>query len=286
MPEGHTTHALAGRLGQAFAGLPASVSSPQGKFEGGAALLDGLTVRTASAWGKHLFVEFERERWLNVHLGLIGKFSVLPKPDGPVPVVGQVRLRLLNDGWVGDLRGPTVCAVVTPEKVDQIQARLGPDPLRPDADPDLALRRITSSTRPIAELLMDQAVLAGVGNVYRCEVLFRHRVDPFRRGRDIRPTTWRAIWDDLVALMPLGVAFGQVITMDDQVTDALVEVADGAAAAHTASVTGQRLGDPFERRFYLYQRTGQPCHVCGSKVRTQLVAGRNLFWCGRCQRRR
>ena len=297
MPEGHTTHALAGRLDRAFAGLPVAVSSPQGKFEDGAALLDGLTLVDASAWGKHLFVEFERERWLNVHLGLIGKFSVMPhhldpvpkRPGiaiGRVPVQGQVRLRLLNDTCVADLRAPTVCAVVTPEKVDQIQARLGPDPLRPDADPDLALHRISRSTKPIAELLMDQAVLAGVGNVYRCEVLFRHRIDPFRPGREIRSTTWRSIWDDLVELMPLGVAFGQILTMDDQVADALAEVADGSAAVHTAAFTGVRLGDRFERRFYLYKRTGEPCHVCGSKVRTQLVAGRNLFWCGRCQRRR
>jgi endonuclease-8 len=303
MPEGHTTHALAVRLDRAFAGSPVEVSSPQGKFEGGAALLDQLTMVGASAWGKHLFVNFENDRWLNVHLGLIGKFSVMryqadagsdpdPNPErrgmpgGQVPVQGQVRLRLLNDAWVGDLRAPTVCAVVTPAKVDEIQARLGPDPLRPDADPDLALRRIVRSGKPIAELLMDQAVLAGVGNVYRCEVLFRHRVDPFRAGREIRPKTWQAIWEDLVRLMPLGVAFGQIVTMDDQVADAMAEVADGSAAVHTAAYTGARLGERFERRFYLYKRTGEPCHVCGSTVRTQLVAGRNLFWCGRCQRRR
>jgi len=290
MPEGHTTHALATRLNHAFAGSPVGVSSPQGKFAGGAGWLDGLALVDASAWGKHLFVEFERERWLNVHLGLIGKFSVTPRLAGQsgrqVPVVGQVRLRLLNAAWVGDLRGPTVCAVVDAGKVDQIQARLGPDPLRPDADPDLALGRISRSARPIAELLMDQGVLAGVGNVYRCEVLFRHRVDPFRPGREIRPATWQAIWDDLVALMPLGVAFGQVLTMEDQVTEALAEVADGSAAAHTEVVTGAGPGDHFERRFYLYRRTGEPCRVCGSRVRTQLVAGRNLFWCGRCQRRR
>jgi endonuclease VIII len=286
MPEGHTTHALAGRLNAGFAGSTVLVSSPQGKFADGAVLLDGLTVVDASAWGKHLFVEFEAERWLNVHLGLIGKFSVVPRPNGHVPVEGQVRLRLLNDRWVGDLRGPTICAVITPEKVAEIQARLGPDPLRPDADPDLALRRISRSARPIAELLMDQAVLAGVGNVFRCEVLFRHRVDPFRPGREIRPSTWRAIWEDLVVLMPLGVAFGQIVTMDDQVAEALAEVADGTATAHTAAVTGARLGDRFERRFYLYKRTGEACRVCGSRVRTQLVAGRNLFWCGRCQRRR
>ena len=301
MPEGHTTHALVARLDRAFAGSPVGVSSPQGRFEGGAALLDRLNMVGASAWGKHLFVEFEHDRWLNVHLGLIGKFSVMRHhadagsdpdtervgmSDSHVPVEGQVRLRLLNDAWVGDLRAPTVCAVVTPQKVDEIQARLGPDPLRPNADPDLALRRILRSPKPIAELLMDQAVLAGVGNVYRCEVLFRHRVDPFRPGREIRPKTWQAIWDDLVRLMPLGVAFGQIVTMDDQVVEAMAEVADGSAAVHTAAYTGARLGERFERRFYLYKRTGEPCHACGSKVRTQLLAGRNLFWCGRCQRRR
>src|SRR5450631_4828500 len=162
MPEGHTTHALATRLNQRFAGSPVGVSSPQGRFAGGAALLDGLALVDASAWGKHLFVEFAGERWLNVHLGLIGKFSVIPRPaphgDRPVPVQGQVRLRLLNAAWVGDLRGPTVCAVVTAEKVEQIQSRLGPDPLRPDSDgaqSDLALRRISRSARPIAELLME-----------------------------------------------------------------------------------------------------------------------------------
>jgi len=286
MPEGHTIHALAGRLNGAFAASAVAVSSPQGKFADGAALLDGLRLVDASAWGKHLFVEFEGERWLNVHLGLIGKFSVMAHPGGQVPVEGQVRLRLLNDSWVGDLRGPTVCAVVTPQKVDQIRARLGPDPLRQDADPDLALYRISRSARSIAELLMDQAVLAGVGNVYRCEVLFRHRVDPFRPGRQILPATWRAIWDDLVSLMPLGVAFGQIVTMDDQVADAMAAVADGSAAATTAAVTGARLGNRFERRFYLYRRTGEPCRVCGRTVRTQLLAGRNLFWCGRCQRGR
>ena len=293
MPEGHTTHALSGRLNKAFGGSVVGVSSPQGRFTGGAALLDGLTLLDASAWGKHLFVEFEGERWLNVHLGLIGAFSVTPRvvgqSDSEVPVRGQVRLRLLNAAWVGDLRAPTVCTVVTGEKVAQIQARLGPDPLRSDADgdqSDLALRRILRSTRPVAELLMDQSVLAGVGNVYRCEVLFRHRVDPFRPGREIRPTTWQAIWDDLVALMPLGVAFGQVLTMEDQVAEAAAELADGSAAVHTEVVTGAGPGDHFERRFYLYRRTGEPCRVCGSRVRTQPVAGRNLFWCGRCQRRR
>ena len=280
MPEGHTLHALGGSIDRAFAGAPVTVSSPQGRFADGAALLDGRVLREASAWGKHLFAEFDGDAWLHVHLGLIGKFAVHRRastagmPAGQVPVQGQVRLRLANDGWVGDLRGPNLCAVVTPEEVLAVHARLGPDPLRPDADPDLAWRRITGSGRSIAELLMDQAVVAGVGNVYRCELLFRHRVDPFRPGKEIRPATWRAMWQDLVVLMPLGVAAGQILTRQDQVEAATAELA----------ARGRITKPP--RSSYVYKRPGEPCRVCGSRVRTQVVAGRNLFWCGRCQRRR
>ncbi|MGN6636131.1 MAG: Fpg/Nei family DNA glycosylase [Oryzihumus sp.] len=280
MPEGHTLHALAGSIDHAFAGTTVTASSPQGRFEHGAALLDGRVLREATAWGKHLFAEFDGDAWLHVHLGLIGKFAVHSRaghdgmPSAHVPVQGQVRLRLLNDAWVGDLRGPNLCAVVTPDEVAAVHARLGPDPLRPDPDPDLAWRRISRSTRSMAELLMDQAVVAGVGNVYRCELLFRHRVDPFRPGREIRPATWRAMWDDLVTLMPLGVAAGQILTRQDQVDAALAQLA-----------AGHRVTAP-ERSYNVYKRTGEPCRVCGSRVRTQVVAGRNLFWCGRCQRRR
>src|SRR6476620_8014912 len=280
MPEGHTLHALAGSIDRAVAGTTVTASSPQGRFEDGAALLDGRVLREATAWGKHLFAEFDGDAWLHVHLGLIGKFAVHSRaghdgmPSAHVPVQGQVRLRLLNDAWVGDLRGPNLCAVVTPDEVAAVHARLGPDPLRPDPDPDTAWRRISRSTRSIAELLMDQAVVAGVGNVYRCELLFRHRVDPFRPGREIRPVTWRAMWEDLVTLMPLGVAAGQILTRQEQVDAALAQLA-----------RGERVTAP-ERSYNVYKRTGEPCRVCGSRVRTQVVVGRNLFWCGRCQRRR
>ena len=336
MPEGHTLHRLAQSLDAAFAGTTPAVSSPQGPFAEGAALLDGRQVVEATAYGKHLFVEFGGEAWLNVHLGLIGKFSV-DRISGyasvPAPW-GAVRLRMVNQDYLADLRGATLCQVVTPDEAAATVARLGPDPLRPDADPERAWAKISRSGRTIAELLMDQAAVAGVGNVYRCEVLFRHRVSPFRPGREIRRRTWQAIWDDLVRLMPLGVAFNQILTMDDQVEEAERLVAAGqvpelestwtdsarwqgrgpagivAAVAEVAAESGT-VGDAVRdadlqdadeeelgggpagsdaaglpRRFYVYRRAGEPCRVCGSRVRTQVVGGRNLFWCGRCQRRR
>ena len=94
-------------------------------------------------------------------------------------------------------------------------------------------------------------------------MLFRHGVDPFRPGKEIRSTTWLAIWDVLVRLMPLGVAFGQVLTTDDQLADALAEVADGSAAAHTAVLTGARLGDRFERRSTCISAPASPATRAG-----------------------
>lgn len=275
MPEGHTLFALARDLDAAFAGTTPTVSSPQGRFAAGAALLSGRRFEHASSWGKHLFAEFEGDGWLHVHLGLIGTFTIDNRAyAGEVPVVGQVRLRLASDGHVADLRGPNLCAVITPEQVEAVTSRLGPDPLRPDPDPDVGWHKIARSSRSIAELLMDQSVLAGLGNVYRSEVLFRQRVDPFRPGREIRRSTWQGIWDDVVDLLPLGVATGRIVTLVEQVEEVRRQLAEGAA-------------EPLDERIsYVYKRAGEPCRVCGSRIRTRVVAGRNLFWCGRCQRRR
>jgi endonuclease-8 len=277
MPEGHTLYALARDLHAAFVGTRPTVTSPQGRFAEGAAQVTGRELLGATSRGKHLLVEFEGERWVHVHLGLIGTFTIDQREwTAEVPVAGAVRMRLATDEHVADLRGPTLCAVVTPHEVEAVLARLGPDPLRPDAagsDPERAWARIHRSSRSVGELLMDQSVLAGVGNVYRSEVLFRHRLSPFTEGRQLKRSSWRLIWEDLVRLLPLGVATGRIVTVAEQVED--VEAALGRG----------EVPHVLERTSYVYKRDGMPCRVCGSRVRTREVAGRNLFWCGRCQRR-
>ena len=218
MPEGHTLHRLATALNVAFAGHRVRVSSPQGRFTESAALLDGRVVEAAQSWGKHLFVGFDAEEVVHVHLGLYGRFDVhVDAAEVPAPV-GQVRLRLVradgtDDTAYADLRGATACELLVPAQRDALLARLGPDPLRPDADPDQAWARIRRSRAPIAGLLMDQGVVAGIGNVYRAELLFRHRVDPFRPGASLRASRWTAMWADLVALMAEGVRTGRIDTV-------------------------------------------------------------------------
>jgi endonuclease-8 len=267
VPEGHTLRRLADELDSAFGGRPARVSSPQGRFADSAALVDGTRVVAADSAGKHLFVEFEEDRFVHVHLGLIGKFDVVPGAAGPA--VGQVRLRIANDTAYADLRGATQCDLVTRAKRDAVVAKLGPDPLRKDADPSRAWARITKSHRPIGDLLMDQEVLAGVGNVYRAEVLYRHRIHPLRPGNTLRRNQFSAMWDDLVELMAYGVRTGRIDTVRPE---------------HTPEAMGRPpRRDDHGGEVYVYRRTGLPCLVCGSKVRTAVLVGRNLFWCPKCQ---
>jgi endonuclease-8 len=216
-----------------------------------------------------------------VHLGLYGRFDVhADVEDVPAPV-GQVRLRLVasvvgdepgEELWsYADLRGATACELLTAAQRAAVLDRIGPDPLRDDADPDRAWERIRRSRAPIGGLLMDQSVLAGVGNVYRAEVLFRHRVDPMRPGNTLRSGQWRAMWDDLVALMHEGVRTGRIDTVRPE---------------HTPEAMGRPpRRDDHGGEVYVYRRDGQACFVCGSTVRTSELQGRNLFWCPQCQRR-
>ncbi|HET9759312.1 MAG TPA: DNA-formamidopyrimidine glycosylase family protein [Nocardioidaceae bacterium] len=270
MPEGHTLHRLATAVRERFAGRTVAVSSPQGRFAESARLVDGTELVTAESFGKHLFVSFAHERFVHVHLGLYGKLDLYDGP--PPPPVGQVRMRIAAGPprpAYADLRGATACELLTAEQRDAILDRLGPDPLRDDADWTRAWDRVHRSRAPIGGLLMDQAVLAGVGNVYRAEVLFRHRLHPLRPGTSVRRGRFEALWEDLVELMREGVRTGRIDTVH---------------TAHTPEVMGRAPRvDDHGGEVYVYRRQGQPCHVCGTRVRTEVLGGRNLFWCPRCQ---
>lgn len=273
MPEGHTLHRLARLHQRRYAGTVVRVFSPQGRFAD-AELLDGRVLARATAYGKHLFHHYAAESGagklgaggpiVHIHLGLYGTFrehrTPMPEPRG------QVRMRLIGGEYGTDLRGPTACGLIDEAQLSAILGRLGPDPLRPDADPDAAWRRIAASRRAIGALLMDQSVLAGVGNVYRSELLFRHGIDPYRAGRDVDEAEFSAAWADLVELMKVGVRRGRIVVVRPE-------------HDHGAPAYGPR-----RPRTYVYRRAGEPCRLCGTPVRAAALEGRNLFWCPTCQR--
>jgi len=267
MPEGHTLHRLARLHKRQYAGAPVEVSSPQGRFAVEASKVDGQVLVGAEAYGKHLFHDYGPPGIVHVHLGLYGTFSDL-KPPVTEPV-GQVRMRMVGREHWTDLRGPNRCELLDAAQVDAIKARLGPDPLRRDAKPDLAWERISRSKVSVAVLLMDQAVLAGVGNVYRAEVLFRHGVAPMLPGKALDPALWKDIWADLVLLMRVGVRVGRIDTVRPE---------------HLPKATGRAPRvDRHGGEVYVYRRTGMPCLVCGTPIAHKDLAGRNLYWCPTCQ---
>ena len=113
---------------------------------------------------------------------------------------------------------------------------------------------------------MDQTVIAGVGNVYRNELLFRHRIDPYRPGVMIGADEFDAMWTDLVELMKVGLRRGKIIVVEPE---------------HDIGAPSYAPGRP---RTYVYRRAGDPCRVCGTTVRTAVLEGRNVFWCPNCQK--
>ncbi|WP_298455030.1 Fpg/Nei family DNA glycosylase [uncultured Cellulomonas sp.] len=304
MPEGHTVHRIARQFRADFVGERIAASSPQGRFAAGAALLDGTALTEARAVGKQLFLAFDTDRWLRVHLGLYGAWDfhgqispidaggavrgslgaprvarALRMGEGERPVdpadgdfppapVGAVRVRLLTEASLADLRGPTACEVLDADAVAGVIARLGPDPAA-DAGPEAEtefVRRLTSRAVPVGQLLMDQSVVAGIGNVYRAEMLFRARLEPHTVGRRVPGEVARGLWRDWVGLLDDGIATGAMLTRDED---------DPAARERALADVGER--------HWVYKRTGEPCYVCGTAIAVETMATRNLYWCPTCQ---
>ena len=175
--------------------------------------------------GTHLVFHLARAGWLRWSDALP---ATVIRP-GKSPIALRVRL---SDGSGFDLTEAGTKKSLAAYLVRDVAlvpgiARLGPDPLAESFTEEAFAALLAGRRTQIKGLLRDQAVIAGVGNVYRAEVLFRHRVAPMTPGRQVRPRTWLAIWEDLVALLPLGVAFGQIITLPEQEAAARALLARG-----------------------------------------------------------
>ncbi len=186
----------------------------------------------------------------------------------PPEPIGQVRVRLLTERAVADLRGPTACEVLDATGVQRVIDALGPDPLVDDleAGEERMLQRVRRRRVPIGLLLMDQSVVSGIGNVYRAELLFRARLDPHALGASLPDDVIRGLWRDWRHLLGVGVDTGQMLTMDG-----LDEEARRLALRDRAD------------RHWVYKREGLPCRVCGTHIVMETAAGRKLYYCPSCQ---
>lgn len=270
MPEGHTTHRLARQHGARLGGRAIAASSPQGRFTEGAALLDGARLESVSAHGKHLLYAFDRPHVLHVHLGLIGKFAA---HEGPAPAPGTgVRLRLAVEGFAADLTGPMVCELLAPGEERAVIEPLGPDPLRRGAGGSRAreefARRLRRRQVAVGAALLDQTIVAGVGNVYRAEVLFLCGIHPDRPAGSLDDAQVACLWDTLRAELSAGLRLGRIVTV----------VPSEVGARSRARV-------PDDERVYVYRRGGEPCRRCGTTVAAWTSAQRTISACPTCQPR-
>jgi len=263
MPEGHIVHRIAASFNLHLANQVVTITSPQGRFSQEATSVSGQVLRRAFAVGKQMFLEFENDLTVRVHLGIYGKWQVQHTSDEP-QAQGQVRARFFTASTVVDLRGPSICEVIDEVGVGRILARLGPDPLNPNPRGREFRRfqdRVLLSASPIALLLMNQDVISGIGNVYRAELLFRAKIEPHTPGNRLTKEQVVALWKDSVRLMRVGEQTGFMITRER------------LFAKHPSK----------DDRNYVYKREGQACRICGTSVSIELMASRKLYWCAKCQ---
>ncbi|MFY0614636.1 MAG: hypothetical protein JXQ99_24105 [Hyphomicrobiaceae bacterium] len=261
MPEGHTIHRAARDLGRVLVGSTIDVTSPQGRFAGGAAVLDGRECLLVEAYGKHLLAEFSDNAFLHVHLGLFGRIRKHKIPAKEPK--GAVRVRMVSATHVVDINGPTICEVLDSGGVADLTNRIGPDLIRADADPEQAFQQISKSRAPIGKLLMDQSVVAGIGNIYRTEILWRQSIHPDTTGRAITRTQFDDLWQDARALLAIGVKKNAIITVDQP------------------SKSAAKARPPKRERLNIFNKT--TCPRCTNDIDALSISGRRAFVCTSCQ---
>ncbi len=244
MPEGDTVHRAARRL-QVLVGEELEVESPHPRARalGVAEGLDGRRLESVEALGKNLVLCFEGGVVLRSHLRMTGRWSVRPR--------GEARL-----GWPWlVLRGSRAEGVLWNGPVLELHMRglagLGPDILErpPRLDAMLARMRRADPARWLGETLLDQTIVAGIGNMWLAEALWAARLSPWSRLRDVPEESRRRALDSAAELM-------------------------------RASADGRRAG-----RRQVYRRAGRPCPRCRTPIRSwgQGDANRTTYWCATCQ---
>lgn len=232
----------------------------------------GKKLLQISRRGKYLIFEFESQKYLISHLGMSGSWQTLAQPADQkiwVPLNhDHVRMEL-NHVWLiyNDPRRFGFLEYL--ENFEQLEvyfAKMGLEPLAADWQTEELWRRLKPKKQAIKVALMDQSILAGVGNIYACEVLFRLGLDPRCPADKLELGQVQKMRILLAELLESSIHFG------------------GSSIQDFKHTTGQ--AGAFQKRFSVYGRAGEKCPVCGEKIKEVKLVGRSTFWCPRCQPRK
>ena len=265
MPEGDTLFRIAATLQRALGGARVTAfRSPEPLVENALALqgpLDGLRVPLVEARGKNLLIHFEDGRVLRSHLRMSGSWHIYRAGEKWQRPLRQMRAELrVDNGFVAVLFNAPIVELLTAAGLRRSDLRLlGPDATTDAFDQPEALRRLRA--RPslsLAEALLDQTALAGIGNVIKSETLFRCRLDPFTPVGSLAEEALARLVADAHGLLLRNRGGGPRTTRD--------------------SLDGGRL--------WVYHRSGEPCFVCGETIRLRRVGAalRSTYYCSVCQR--
>ncbi len=206
--------------------------------------LAGRRIQRVRRRGKNIIMDLSGGLHLLVHLRMTGWFEFEERPKRYRAAIHTTR----GTAYFEDARRLGTMRVVTKEQLDHALEKLGPDPLATGGD----LSRLVATSRPIKVALLDQRLVAGVGNIYASESLWRARINPRRRAEGLNPAELRALGRGIVASLRHAIAHGPRI---------------------------------FEaQKFSVYGRKGKPCLRCKTAIRRLTQAQRSTYFCPRCQR--
>lgn len=266
MPEGDSIFRAARVLNQALSGQRVT------RFDARTALLTrgaiaadpaGAVVTKVTAVGKHLLMHFDNGRVLRSHMRMHGSWHLYRPGEKWRAPSAAVRVVLETEPWVAIAVDVPVAEWINAADLSRHVAlsRLGPDLLAPEFDAGGALTRLRDSGEtPVAEALLDQSVMAGIGNVYKSEILFIAKISP---------SVAVSALDDASLSRIIAIARDLLIR----------NVAPGSRGRRTT-----RSMNP-EARLFVYERGGRPCRVCATPIMRALTGPhqRSTYWCPRCQ---
>ena len=262
MVEGHSVHRIAVSLSRRLCGRRFKASSPNSRFSDGAKLINNREFNRIEAIGKNLFAFFaavgKPDVVMHVHFGMSGRWSLEDSSRAREPT-STTRLRLEGDGLVSHLSAMTVEHGGV-DLYNTKRAALGEDPLRADANPDALWAKVRTSSKSIGALLMDQSCFAGVGNIFRCEILLVAGIHPEVKGKDLTREEFDTIWKASVDLMGRAFTLGSIVTVSPEEAIAV--------------------GKPRLRRWIYNSAT---CGKCGGPVKSWQIQARTCYACESCQ---
>jgi endonuclease-8 len=265
MPEGDTIHRIARVLGRELTGssITKLVLHDQGEIRE----LADKRVEKIEAVGKHMLVSFDVPWVLRVHLGMNGHWRRLHVRE-KAPPHPTVRIEVGETAYVCERAYRAELIRAAALRTHPRLARLGPDLLAEPPDIATAVQRAMqagNAGREIGDLIMDQRIASGVGNVYKSEVLFECRVHPRTRMHELSTDQVRAIFETAAKLMRLNLL-----------------------TRRRTSVPLRRRAEPSSHRYWVYMRAGKPCLDCGTTIERFLQGdmGRSTYFCPSCQARR